>query len=852
MSVEGSVFRLGPQEFIHVLDNNQNVTRVVVGPCTYTRQDHERVTFGPEHMVSIPPRHYCVIINPVVRDESGQVVVDKHSQIKLRHGDFEVRLEQEPFPLYPGENLSVSVQPLRVVAVNTAIRLRAERDCVDAAGSKRSAGDEWLFTGPGTYIPQVEVFEVETIASTIIKSNEALRLKARNSFKSRDGVERKAGEEWLFREEGAFLPDVEEVVVGKVKAHVLTERVALHMRSTRTFTDIFGKLRKAGEEWLVTVNEAETYIPDIHEVVVSNPEIISLSNRQYCVVVNPVVEGKQQLGGRALRKGDTSFYLLPGEQLECGIQNVYVLGQEEALLLKATEGFDDEGAKRQPGDVWMIYGPRDYVPPVQVQVVETRRAIALDENEGIYIRNTQTGKVRAQIGSTYMLKPEEELWEKDLPPEVEDLLEESAVSDRHAETRQAKAGRRVDTRDRTRVVTYRVPHNAAVQIYDYRERKARVSFGPELVSLGPDEHFTILSLSGGKPKEANQIRSVGLLLGPDFMTDVVVVETSDHARLQLKLSYNWHFDVDPKNPAEAAKVFQVPDFVGDACKAIASRVRGAVAGSTFDHFHKHSARLIRLSVFGEDENGKVRSDFRFQANNLVITNVDIQSVEPVDQRTRDALQRSVQMAIEITTKSQEASAKHEAERQEQEARGRLERQKILDESEAENARKSLLELQALSAAVESMGQAKAEAQARSEALIIEGESAVKQAQLKAQAQKIEMEQEIELLKLRKQLEVEHVAKLNELELTKARQLSEMETMKFKATVDAIGADTIKAMAQAGPEMQAKLLQGLGLQGYLITDGNTPINLFNAAKGMVGQPTVDSHSPVMVSPPADLN
>jgi len=326
----------------------------------------------------------------------------------------------------------------------------------------------------------------------------------------------------------------------------------------------------------------------------------------------------------------------------------------------------------------------------------------------------------------------------------------------------------------------------------------------------------------------------------------------DHARLQLKLSYNWHFDVDPKNPAEAAKVFQVPDFVGDACKAIASRVRGAVAGSTFDHFHKHSARLIRLSVFGEDENGKVRSDFRFQANNLVITNVDIQSVEPVDQRTRDALQRSVQMAIEITTKSQEASAKHEAERQEQEARGRLERQKILDESEAENARKSLLELQALSAAVESMGQAKAEAQARSEALIIEGESAVKQAQLKAQAQKIEMEQEIELLKLRKQLEVEHVAKLNELELTKARQLSEMETMKFKATVDAIGADTIKAMAQAGPEMQAKLLQGLGLQGYLITDGNTPINLFNAAKGMVGQPTVDSHSPVMVSPPADLN
>ena len=58
----------------------------------------------------------------------------------------------------------------------------------------------------------------------------------------------------------------------------------------------------------------------------------------------------------------------------------------------------------------------------------------------------------------------------------------------------------------------------------------------------------------------------------------------------------------------------------------------------------------------------MRDEYKFASNNLIITNVDIQSVEPVDQRTRDALQRSVQMAIEITTKSQEASAKHEAER----------------------------------------------------------------------------------------------------------------------------------------------------------------------------------------------
>lgn len=48
-----------------------------------------------------------------------------------------------------------------------------------------------------------------------------------------------------------------------------------------------------------------------------------------------------------------------------------------------------------------------------------------------------------------------------------------------------------------------------------------------------------------------------------------------------------HFDVpDKTDVAASAKLFSVPDFIGDACKAIASRIRGAVAGVQFDDFHK--------------------------------------------------------------------------------------------------------------------------------------------------------------------------------------------------------------------------------------------------------------------------
>lgn len=42
-----------------------------------------------------------------------------------------------------------------------------------------------------------------------------------------------------------------------------------------------------------------------------------------------------------LLQGEKSFFLQPGEQLENGIQDVYVLSEEEGLVLKAVEAFVD-------------------------------------------------------------------------------------------------------------------------------------------------------------------------------------------------------------------------------------------------------------------------------------------------------------------------------------------------------------------------------------------------------------------------------------------------------------------------------------------------------------------------------
>ena len=93
--------------------------------------------------------------------------------------------------------------------------------------------------------------------------------------------------------------------------------------------------------------------------------------------------------------------------------------------------------------------------------------------------------------------------------------------------------------------------------------------------------------------------------------------------------------------------------------------------------------------------------------------------------------------------------------------------------------------------------------------------------------KLKFEQEIELERLNYQ------EKMQKLNLDKQEKLSKIESGKMKAMMDVMDPKTLKSMAEAGPKYQAELLAGLGLSGFIMTDGNNPINLFNTASGLVG-------------------
>jgi len=578
------VISIAPYEYIYIKNNNTSVIDVVKGPINYVVQEHEEhVETKIYKMITIPPMHYIKIKNPVILNEKAEPIKDKDGQIKLSHSEIQYRFQQDykdPFFLYPGEFKINQIEKLLFIRQDESLRLKAIKKFVECCFNpvtkkevkiSREVGDEWLFYGPGIYYPKPEVDSFEVRKPIKIGPESALRLNALQNYTNREGIKRKAGEEWLVRKQGSYILEVYEKNIGLCQKEVIRDNQALHIRAIKSFVDCYGKEHKAGEEWLITPDISTWHILDVYEQLVNIVEKLVLTKDQYVVILDPVDTntGKNLKGSKKQVRGEISFFLQPGEKLENNIENVYILNETQALLLQAKEKFTDEsGQSRIPGDKWMIRGPCRFVPSTEVKIVEQRSIIPLDNKEGIYVRDTKTGNVRAVIGKSYLLEANEELWAKELSPVEEEILRKSRPDMQ-------------ERKDKTRVVTFSCPYNTALQIYNFKTDKNRIVFGPEYVMLEPDEQFNIMYLSGKTPKVPGVVKTLYLNMGPTYTTDQIEVETSDHALLIIEVSYNWFFDISKNEDFDKQrKIFSVRDCIGEMCSIMASRVRGAVAEMT--------------------------------------------------------------------------------------------------------------------------------------------------------------------------------------------------------------------------------------------------------------------------------
>lgn len=761
------VISIPPFHYVHILNKNDNKIRLEEGPKNLPlKEDEELLTQAPLEMLVIPNLHYIQILNPVLRDEGKAVIFDKAGLSKYRWSKTEYRTREEfpdPFPLYYEEivldkngnkinfndsskevNSSEYILPLKFVEELSYLVLRAKVRFSEktAKGDKestitRNPGDEWILYGPSYYLPKDEIEIVKEQRCSIIKNNQALVLRAKKDFTDRTGIKRKAGDKWLMREKGAYLQDVQEEVEKILDAYVLDDETSLLLRANFDFVDFYGAQRKAGEEWLITNAITNTHIIDEFETLVRIQKKIILKNDEYCIICNPYDEKAKTnlMGTMKLVKGIDSFFLQPGEGLENGrVEKAHILDENEGFLVQAIESFVDEtNVKRNAGDKWMINGPLKFIPGVEIKIIEKRQKIPLDKNEGIYIRNIKTGKLFKHMGSSYFLSPDEELWEKELPENIERIY----LRDQN-----------LKSRNKSRIVSYSCPFNCIMQIYNLKTKTNRIIFGPDLAVLDPEEEFTLMTLSGKTPKVSGVVNTLFLKLGPTFSSDEFIVETIDHTKLRLKVSYDWIFDIKNGDVESALKIFKIRDFIGDMVKTLASRIRSTTATISFEDFHKNSDLYIRKSVFGEDAAGKLNNKLKFEESNLLIRHVDIQSVSPIDATTKELLQKSVSLAIELTTKTYEQEFQIQALIKEQEFKGEVEKLKIQNEIDLIKKEIDLNKLKVESNIIEKNGLSRAEALAFKEALIIESKSKVDLAEMNIDAK--EKETEFDLKKVQKQ------------------------------------------------------------------------------------------------------
>jgi len=213
----------------------------------------------------------------------------------------------------------------------------------------------------------------------------------------------------------------------------------------------------------------------------------------------------------------------------------------------------------------------------------------------------------------------------------------------------------------------------------------RVVQGPQTVLLDYDETPEILELSTGKPKTTdNMLRTAYLRTTANKVGDVIEVDTADHCKFQVKLSYRMDFT---GNKPELW--FAVENYVKFLCDNMRSRLKNAVRKVGVEEFYADSTDIIRETVLKEASDGTFVPRL-FQENGMQVYDVEVLMVKLVDSDIEALIAKSQRAIIQTTIaianqrRTLEAGKEEEAIKQ-QMAEVRAETNKRILELETEEA-----------------------------------------------------------------------------------------------------------------------------------------------------------------------
>ena len=82
-------------------------------------------------------------------------------------------------------------------------------------------------------------------------------------------------------------------------------------------------------------------------------------------------------------------------------------------------------------------------------------------------------------------------------------------------------------------------------------------------------------------------------------------------------------------------------------------------------------------------------------------------------------------------------------------------------------------------------------------------------------------------------ELDYKRQQSEIAVQRQAELSRIDAEKWRRQIAALTPEALRALASAGNDAQAELLQGLGLKSMVISDAGAPVNLLSTAAQLVG-------------------
>ncbi len=395
-----------------------------------------------------------------------------------------------------------------------------------------------------------------------------------------------------------------------------------------------------GEERIIKGTDTRFFIPETGWEVVKSPDrtyvrdAVKLQNAEYCVLLKS--DGNQRyVSGPAVvfpETGETFISAGGSKNL-----NAFKLRKDSGLHVYVKRDFElsdnDEsnnglvglinGGKFKVGQELFISGKDGlFFPSENLEVKAEVKPICLSENEGLYVRDIESGKIKTVAGPrTYLPDPTKE----NIVPRVLEAIIEGLY--------------KVSGRDSSKAVAINIPPNTAVMVSS--KDKRRVLTGPQNCLLDYNEDLEVLSLSTGKPKtDEKKLDTAFLQIEGNKVSDIIPVETKDHVELKIKASYRISFGGEPK------KWFDVNDYVGLLCDHLSSVIRGTVRNTPLEEFYTNSTELIRSSVLGSKGEDGARQGKRFKENGMHVYDLEVLGLEVLNKNVSDLISKSQMTAIE--------------------------------------------------------------------------------------------------------------------------------------------------------------------------------------------------------------